>query len=66
MPCLGKWGIHYPCRYDVCGTRKYMVVKQDKDYGLLLIAVEENRIAGRNGCTLDEPDVYLDNVNTEV
>ena len=48
-----------------------MVVKQDiifmkKDYGLLLIAVEEDRIAGRNGCTLDGPDMYLDNVITEV
>ena len=63
---MGKWGIHYPCRYDVCGTRKNMVVKQDKDYGLLLIAVEEDRIAGRNGCTLDGPDMYLDNVSTEV
>ena len=36
-----------------------------KDYGLLLIAVEEDRIAGRNGCTLDGPDMYLDNVSTE-
>ena len=50
---------------------KNMVVKQDiifmkKDYGLLLIAVEEDRIAGRNGCTLDGPDMYLDNVSTEV
>ena len=63
--------MHYPCRYDVCGTRKNMVVKQDiifmkKDYGLLLIAVEEDRIAGRNGCTLDGPDMYLDNVITDV
>ena len=59
--------MHYPCRYDVCGTRKNMVVKQDiifmkKDYGLLLIAVEEDRIAGRNGCTIDELDAYLDDV----
>ena len=48
-----------------------MMVKQDKkfmkkDYGLLLIAVEKDRIAGRNGCTLDGPDMYLDNVSTEV
>ena len=51
--------------------RENTVVKQDiifmkKDYGLLLIAVEEDRIAGRNGCTLDGPDMYLDNVITEV
>ena len=68
---MKKWGMYYPCRYDVCGTRKNMVVKQDiifmkKDYGLLLIAVEKDRIAGRNGCTLDGPDMYLDNVITEV
>ena len=49
---------------------KNMVVKQDiifmkKDYGLLLIAVEEDRIAGRNGCTLDELDAYLDDVIAE-
>ena len=31
-----------------------------------LLAVEEDRIAGRNGCTLDGPDMYLDNVSTEV
>ena len=27
-----------------------------------LLAVEEDRIAGRNGCTLDEFDAYLDDV----
>ena len=27
-----------------------------------LLAVEEDRIAGRNGCTLDELDAYLDDV----
>lgn len=26
-----------------------------------LLAVEEERIAGRNGCALDELDAYLDN-----
>ena len=31
-----------------------------------LIAVEEDRLAGRNGCTLDELDVYLDDVISEV
>ena len=31
-----------------------------------LLAIEEDRIAGRNGCTLDGPDMYLDNVSTEV
>ncbi len=31
-----------------------------------LIAVEEDRIAGRNGCTLDELDAYLDDVIEEV
>ena len=25
-----------------------------------LLAVEEDRLAGRNGCTLDELDEYLD------
>ena len=31
-----------------------------------LLAVEEDRIAGRNGCTLDERNAYLDDVITEV
>ena len=31
-----------------------------------LIAVEEDRLAGRNGCTLDELDVYLDGIISEV
>ncbi len=30
-----------------------------------LLAVEEDRIAGRNGCTLDELDAYLDDVIAE-
>ena len=31
-----------------------------------LLAVEEDRIAGRSGCTLDELDAYLDAVIDEV
>ena len=31
-----------------------------------LLAVEEDRIAGRGGCTLDELDAYLDDVIAEV
>ena len=31
-----------------------------------LLAVEEDRMAGRIGCTLDELDVYLDEVIAEV
>ena len=31
-----------------------------------LLAVEEDRISGRNGCTLDELDAYLDDVIAEV
>lgn len=31
-----------------------------------LLAVEEDRIAGRVGCTLDELDAYLDDVIAEV
>ena len=31
-----------------------------------LLAVEEDRMAGRNGCTLDELDEYLDEVIAEV
>ena len=31
-----------------------------------LLAVEEDRIAGRNGCTLDELDAYLDDVIAEI
>ena len=31
-----------------------------------LLAVEEDRIAGRNGCTLDELDAYLDDAIAEV
>ena len=30
-----------------------------------LLAVEEDRMAGRNGCTLDELDAYLDDVIAE-
>lgn len=31
-----------------------------------LLAVEEDRVAGRAGCTLDELDAYLDDVLAEV
>ncbi len=31
-----------------------------------LLAVEEDKIAGRSGCTLDELDAYLDEVIAEV
>lgn len=31
-----------------------------------LLAVEEDRIAGRNGCTIDELESYLDNIISEV
>jgi len=31
-----------------------------------LMAVEEDRIAGRRGCTADELDAYLDEVISEV
>lgn len=31
-----------------------------------LLAVEEDRMAGRNGCTPDELDAYLDDVIAEV
>lgn len=31
-----------------------------------LLAVEEDRLAGRTGCSLDELDAYLDNIITEV
>ena len=31
-----------------------------------LLAVEEDRMAGRTGCTLDELDAYLDEVISEV
>lgn len=31
-----------------------------------LLAVEEDRVAGRKGCTLDELDAYLDEVIREV
>ena len=31
-----------------------------------LLAVEEDRMAGRNGCNLDELDEYLDEVIAEV
>lgn len=30
-----------------------------------LLAVEEDRIAGRSGCSLDELDAYLDNIISE-
>ena len=30
-----------------------------------LLAVEEDRIAGRSGCFLDELDAYLDNIISE-
>lgn len=31
-----------------------------------LLAVEEDRLVGRTGCTLDELEAYLDNVMAEV
>lgn len=31
-----------------------------------LLSIEEDRLAGRSGCSLDELDTYLDNVITEV
>ena len=31
-----------------------------------LLAIEEDRMAGRSGCSLDDLDAYLDNVITEV
>ena len=31
-----------------------------------LLAVEEDRMAGRTGCTLDELDAYLDEMIAEV
>lgn len=31
-----------------------------------LLAVEEDRLAGRQGCTLDELDTYLDEIINEV
>lgn len=31
-----------------------------------LLAVEEDRLAGRKGCTLDELDSYLDEIIAEV
>ena len=30
-----------------------------------LLSIEEDRLAGRSGCTLDELDTYLDDVITE-
>ena len=30
-----------------------------------LLAVEEDRLAGRKGCTLDELDSYLEDILTE-
>ena len=30
-----------------------------------LLAVEEDRVAGRSGCSLDELDAYLDNIISE-
>ena len=30
-----------------------------------LLAVEEDRLAGRNGCTIDELDSYLDSILNE-
>ena len=30
-----------------------------------LLAVEEDRLAGRAGCTIDELDVYLDEIIAE-
>ena len=38
----------------------HLVVREE------LLAVEEDRMAGRNGCTLEELDAYLNNVIAEV
>ena len=43
---------------DMC--RKMLKLREE------LLAVEEDRIAGRNGSTLDELDAYLDDVIAEV
>lgn len=42
--------------------------RREKMLNLLeeLLAVEEDRIAGRNGCTLDELDAFLDEIIAEV
>lgn len=43
-------------------NRREMMIKLREE----LLAVEEDRLAGRNGCTIDELDSYLDDVIMEV
>ena len=42
--------------------------RQEKmlELGEELAAVEEDRLAGRNGCTLEELDAYLDDIIVKV
>ena len=43
-------------------SRREKMLKLRKE----LLSSEEDRLAGRSGCTLDELDTYLDDVITEV
>ena len=54
--------ITIPTRYiETYNRREKMLNLREQ-----LIAVEEDRLAGRTGCTVDELDKYLDEVISEV
>lgn len=48
------------CEFETYNRREKMLKLREE-----LLAVEEDRIAGRNGCTLDELDAYLDDAIAE-
>ena len=54
--------------WNIVQGRKQSIQRIQEKTGILeeLLAGEEDRMAGKNGCTLDELDAYLDDVIAEV
>ena len=45
----------------ICNRQEKMLKLNEE-----LLAVEEDRLAGRSGCTVDELDSYLDKIISEI
>lgn len=45
---------------EICNKREKLLKLREE-----LLAVEEDRVSGRDGCTLDELEVYFDDVIEE-